>query len=364
MDLLGRQVCLATPFWNQTQEEFDPLGNLLFATQNGSGMRYAYDAQNQLISENQTRYRYDALYNRLQKDEKTFDYNSLNQFADLPYDGNGNLISSYQYDALDRLVRFNDKTLIYDPFDRLIRIESDAKGTLDLIYLDKEEIGAMKDGVLSQLKIIDDEHSVYAIENEGQSYSVIQNHGNIVALYGNDQLHTRSYSAFSPTQTSRVPWGFAGKREIDELIYFGLQFYQPQLGRWLTPDPLYFEDGPNLYAYLKNNPFTHFDPYGLEGISWADSSMDFGKAFLSSYPKSTIDPIGACVNANCYPTGAAYWGEMAGRTAGILTNVLFWEYAAAKTGSECALGCGNYVVKIYSFYWINRALTNILKRSL
>ncbi len=148
-----------------------------------------------------------------------------------------------------------------------------------------------------------------------------------------------------------MPWGFAGKREIDELVYFGLRFYQPQLGRWLTPDPLYFEDGPNLYAYLKNNPFTHFDPYGLEGISWADSSMDFGKAFLSSYPKSTIDPIGACVNANCYPTGAAYWGEMTGRTAGLLTNAVLWEcalaYRAGVLGGECAFGCGNYIVNRY-----------------
>ena len=34
-------------------------------------------------------------------------------------------------------------------------------------------------------------------------------------------------------------------------------------GRWTTPDPLGFVDGPNLYAYVHNNPLTHFDLYGL-----------------------------------------------------------------------------------------------------
>ena len=36
----------------------------------------------------------------------------------------------------------------------------------------------------------------------------------------------------------------------------------PKLGRWITTDPIGFEDGPNLYAYVHNSPLTHFDLYG------------------------------------------------------------------------------------------------------
>jgi len=32
---------------------------------------------------------------------------------------------------------------------------------------------------------------------------------------------------------------------------------------WLSPDPLGFVDGPNLYAYVGNNPWSAFDPHGL-----------------------------------------------------------------------------------------------------
>jgi len=32
---------------------------------------------------------------------------------------------------------------------------------------------------------------------------------------------------------------------------------------WLSPDPAGFVDGPNLYAYVRNNPWSSFDPHGL-----------------------------------------------------------------------------------------------------
>src|SRR5262249_20732580 len=34
-------------------------------------------------------------------------------------------------------------------------------------------------------------------------------------------------------------------------------------GKWLTHDPLGLKAGPNLYAYVLNNPLSRFDLYGL-----------------------------------------------------------------------------------------------------
>jgi len=64
------------------------------------------------------------------------------------------------------------------------------------------------------------------------------------------------------------PWQYAGKR-IDEesgLIAFGMRYYDPTLGRWTTPDPAGFVDGPNLYAYVHNNPLLYADQYGLSSV--------------------------------------------------------------------------------------------------
>jgi hypothetical protein len=70
---------------------------------------------------------------------------------------------------------------------------------------------------------------LYAIENNGISYSALQQHGHIVALIECDKLHFRAYNAFAPAEDSLVPWGFSGKREIDDLVYFGHRFYKPSL---------------------------------------------------------------------------------------------------------------------------------------
>jgi RHS repeat-associated protein len=59
------------------------------------------------------------------------------------------------------------------------------------------------------------------------------------------------------------PWRFCGRRAFAGLYHFDKRDYDPILGRWLTPDPLGLIDGPNLYAYVKNNPLSYVDPYGL-----------------------------------------------------------------------------------------------------
>jgi RHS repeat-associated protein len=40
--------------------------------------------------------------------------------------------------------------------------------------------------------------------------------------------------------------------------------YSPELARWLSEDPAGFEDGPNLYGYVANQPTQAIDPFGLQ----------------------------------------------------------------------------------------------------
>ncbi|MFH1776990.1 MAG: RHS repeat-associated core domain-containing protein [Candidatus Omnitrophota bacterium] len=46
------------------------------------------------------------------------------------------------------------------------------------------------------------------------------------------------------------------------LIYFGARYYNPVIGRFITPDPLGMVDGPNMYLYCGNDPVNSVDPYG------------------------------------------------------------------------------------------------------
>ncbi|MBU1218204.1 hypothetical protein KKF97_00200, partial [Myxococcota bacterium] len=71
----------------------------------------------------------------------------------------------------------------------------------------------------------------------------------------------------------RDPYGFTGKElEVDlGIMYFGARWYNPQLGRWLSPDPLYLvttaknaEKDQNIYHYAGNNPWKFVDPDGTK----------------------------------------------------------------------------------------------------
>lgn len=48
-----------------------------------------------------------------------------------------------------------------------------------------------------------------------------------------------------------------------ELQRFGARWYSPKLGRFMSPDPLGYADGPNFYAFVGNQPLHFFDPFGL-----------------------------------------------------------------------------------------------------
>ena len=48
-------------------------------------------------------------------------------------------------------------------------------------------------------------------------------------------------------------------------------FYDYQTGRWLNQDPIGYQDGVNLYAYVQSNPVNRFDPHGLETWQEADA---------------------------------------------------------------------------------------------
>ncbi len=47
------------------------------------------------------------------------------------------------------------------------------------------------------------------------------------------------------------------------LYYNDHRYYDPQRGRYLTPDPLGLRGGVNSYAYVANNPLKNIDPSGL-----------------------------------------------------------------------------------------------------
>jgi len=49
------------------------------------------------------------------------------------------------------------------------------------------------------------------------------------------------------------------------LYYYGYRWYDPNLQRWLSRDPIQERGGINLYGFVRNSPINWIDPLGLFG---------------------------------------------------------------------------------------------------
>ncbi len=113
--------------------------------------------------------------------------------------------------------------------------------------------------------------------------------------YGSVWRDPRSDLGASPQKGQRFLFT---SKELDEetgLYYFGARYYDPRLGRWLSPDPLlgsYLAGAPNrgvfqplnlaLYSYAANNPIAILDLDGL--VNWSK----FGEAFVKNVGPAII----------------------------------------------------------------------------
>ncbi len=294
-DALGRAVHIDAEKWQEKQEGFDAKGNLLRSWQKDpSGEEtgeFAYDVFDHLTKDFEDTYLYDSLGNCLYKNGQEEAVNGLNHTltsqGSYSYDSNGNLTSQshppshYAYDALNRLIYSNregrETTYVYDSSNRCLQIKG-SSGTQQLIYQYDQEIGSFSEGRLQQFRLIHPtKERTFAIELQGEPFFVIQDfRGNISALQRKDGslAEWTCYSAFGQKRAgSHVahslfnPWRFANRREVEGLSLFTHRLYHPSLRRWMTADPLGFQEGLNLYLYTYNNPFYYKDLDGQFAIA-------------------------------------------------------------------------------------------------
>ncbi|MFI0481124.1 RHS repeat-associated core domain-containing protein [Actinomadura sp. 9N215] len=99
--------------------------------------------------------------------------------------------------------------------------------------------------------------------------------------YGTTSFHAAKGAA----EVSLKRYRFTGKEKDAEtgFTYHGSRYYAPWLGRWTAPDPAGLVDGPNLYAYARDNPVRLTDPTGQQSTEDRPSPPDKERTLLRDH---------------------------------------------------------------------------------
>jgi RHS repeat-associated protein len=111
---------------------------------------------------------------------------------------------------------------------------------------------------------------LYSLRSGTAKFNLSNGRGDVVAQSDNtgDLTWTASYEAYGkrPVETgTNLERQRANTKEEDPtgLLNEGFRMRDLETAVWMSRDPAGFVDGPNLYAYVRQNPWTKFDPLGL-----------------------------------------------------------------------------------------------------
>ena len=290
---------------------YDAAGNRLSVTEaDGSVTTYAYDADDQLLSEQRTgthpyliSYSYDALGNRTGKVEDgvattyvyaaanrltseqtagsvtTYGYDVLGQCTGQTQDG---AVTLYGWNTLGQMVSVTapDSSSEFYSYcgDGIRRTATDSAGTRLFI----------RDGQNILLEADENDITLRRYTHEGSNWGGLLSlyEGSTSRYYGFDgSANTRLltdenssvsdaylYSAFGQelevSGTSANPLRFGGEvgyyHDTMKRTYVRARHLDVGAGRWLSRDPIGFEGGDfNFYRYVGNNTVNRNDPSGL-----------------------------------------------------------------------------------------------------
>ena len=283
-----------------------------FTSKHGTA-NYSYDDLDQLLNaeydyQDDENYSYDDNGNRVNDGYIIGDNNQVlsDGTYNYEYDREGNIISKtdiltgqvtqYQWDHRNRLtsatVNDSNNNLVksanytYDALNRRIgkEVDSDGDGNIDetsRFVLDGDHIALTFDGEGNQRERflhgagID---QVIAQESDGEVYwALSDNKGTVETVLNNegDIVNEIIYDAFGNIESEtdsniEFRFGYTG-RELDEetgLQYYRARYYDGELGRFISQDPIGFLGGDvNLYRYVNNSPLNYIDPSGLRPLT-------------------------------------------------------------------------------------------------
>lgn len=335
---------------------YDVAGNLVQDTEPGRTQGYSYDAAGRVSSEARTGadagnlgYGYDADWNLTTIGSRTLSYDRMrltgdNIWSNYTYDGagrpltrsQGSLTEHFSYDALGRLVRLQRTgagsggapqtvDLQYNYVGLVRRIVADGRAR-NLVWSTDQPVPQVleeraDDGTLLRRYVrglgpvgIVDAHGVRVLHQDmsGSIRLVTSASGAVVSNYAYSAYGDATLGGSDTTSALR----YDGEYFVPELgLYFlRARFYDPQDGRFLTPDLLPANDrlpqSFNPYLYASDNPVRFDDPLGAFSVAEIGIGLSIISVLASIavtiFPRPLVYVAKALGFRTTTPTGVQY----------------------------------------------------------
>jgi RHS repeat-associated protein len=252
------EVTSVTQATNTTESyTYDPVGNRLSSL----GISpYTFNTSNELISTPNATYTYDNNGDTTSRTDSggstNYTWDFENRLTSITLPGNPGTVS-FKYDPLGRRIykSSSSATSIYAyDGDNLIE-ETNSAGSVVARYAQTQYV----DEPLAMLR--SGATSYFETDGSGSTTSLSNASGTLAQTYTFDSFGKTTNSSGSLTN----PFQYTS-RELDgetNLYYFRARYFDPNVGRFISEDPLSWSVGTNYYSYVQNSPLNLLDPSGL-----------------------------------------------------------------------------------------------------
>ncbi len=214
---------------------------------------YAYDADGNMTEDARFRYYWNGENRMIRAEEKSAPSGRQ------PY------VIAYAYDHMGRNVIKNGAKFIWDDYNIIVEDAASSNATFNTWGIDID--GTMQGaGGIGGLLAVEKGDAVYlpAYDANGNITEYVDAEGVIAAHY--------AYSAFGKQLLTEDEIGFTHRFSTKPycaktgLVEFEFRKYVPNVGRWMSRDPLEELSGCALMVYSINNPVGNIDTHGLRSV--------------------------------------------------------------------------------------------------